>query len=523
MNNYISMNNNPRKIFLKNTQASKILLIGVALISLIYFIFITFFIAPSNYWLYGILIVGEIFHLWQIITYIITVWDTQSNNIYDENFSPEVDIFITVAGEPIEIIKETAIAAKNMVYPKFNIYLLNDGFVAKKDNWREVKKLAKDLGINCITRKIPHGAKAGNINNALQQTKSEFFVVFDADHVPAREFLQKTMGYFIDSKVGFVQTPQYYKNHNQNLVTEGAWRQQELFFGAICKGKNKTNSVFMCGTNMVLRREAIMAVEGMCETNIAEDFLTSLFVHSKGWKSVYIQEVLAEGLAPEDFMSYYKQQFRWARGSLEIIFKYNPLFNRGLSFSQKLQYLSSASYYLSGGIFLLNMILPLIFLFTGNVPLINSSMIIALVFIPYIYLVMYILQRSSNFTYSFKGLAFSMSSFMIHIQALIAVLTGQKNGFSITSKTQVSGNFIHLNWPHILYILISLIGITYYLSNIGVTASLFANGTWIVLNIMIMIPFLQASLPLKQKNILIENEKSFEAVPAVVSKLTIDQ
>jgi len=92
----------------------------------------------------------------------------------------------------------------------------------------------------------------------------------------------------------------------------------------------------------------------MCETNIAEDFLTSLFVHSKGWKSVYVPEVLAEGLAPEDFMSYYKQQFRWARGSLEIIFKYNPLFNRGLSLSQKLQYLASASYYLSGVVFLLN-------------------------------------------------------------------------------------------------------------------------------------------------------------------------
>ena len=522
MNKYMSMNSNPRNIFLKNTQASKILLIGVALISFTYFIFITFFITPSNYWLYGILIVGEIFHLWQIITYIITVWNTQSNSIYDKKFSPEVDVFITVAGEPIEIIKETAIAAKNMIYPKFNIYLLNDGYVAKKDNWQEVRKLAKDLGVNCITRRIPHGAKAGNINNALQKTKSQFFVVFDADHVPTKDFLQKTMGYFIDPKLGFVQTPQYYKNHSQNLVTEGSWRQQELFFGAICKGKNTTNSVFMCGTNMVLRREAIMEAGGMCETNIAEDFLTSLFVHSKGWKSVYIPEVLAEGLAPEDFMSYYKQQFRWARGSLEVIFKYNPLFNKGLSLAQKLQYLASASYYLSGIIFLLNMIVPLIFLFTGNVPLVNSSMIIALVFIPYIYLVMYVLQRSSNFTYSFKGLAFSMSSFMIHIQALIAVLTGQKNGFSITSKTQVSGNFIHLNWMHLMYIGIGLLGISYYIYSSGITVSLFANVSWIILNIIIMIPFIRSSLPLKQKSVNISDKESFETIQ-VVSALTIDK
>lgn len=513
---------NPRTIFLNKTQASKTLLIGVALVSIIYFIFITFFITPSNYWLYGILIIGEIFHLWQIISYIITVWDTKSSNIYDKTFSPKVDVFITVAGEPIEIIKQTAVAAKNMIYPKFEVYLLNDGFVAKKDNWKDVEKLAKDLGIHCITRRKPHGAKAGNINNALKHTKSEYFVVFDADHVPSKNFLQKTMGYFIDKKVGFVQTPQYYKNHDQNLVTEGAWRQQELFFGAICKGKNKTNSVFMCGTNMVLKRQAIMEVGGMCETNIAEDFLTSLFVHSKGWRSVYVPEVLAEGLAPEDFMSYYKQQFRWARGSLEIIFKYNPLFNRGLSLSQKLQYLASASYYLSGIVFLLNMILPIIFLFTGNVPLLNSSMIIALVFIPYIYLVMYILQRSSNFTYSFKGLAFSMSSFMIHIQALLAVLRGQKNSFSITSKTQVSGNFIHLNWMHLIYIAISAIGSSYYLYINGITASLLANITWIILNIIIILPFLRASLPILQKSELSEVIDSLETVP-IRSNLTIDK
>lgn len=514
---------NSRTIFLQNTQASKILLLAVAVVSIIYFIFITFYITPGNYWLYSILIIGEIFHLWQIITYILTVWNTNGgNNIFDKKFNPEVDVFITVAGEPVEIIRETALAAKKMNYPRFNIYLLNDGFVAKKDNWQAVGHLADELGINVITRKVPHGAKAGNINNALKQTKSDFFVVFDADHVPSEDFLQKTMGYFIDSKVAFVQTPQYYKNHKQNLVTEGAWRQQELFFGAICKGKNTNNSVFMCGTNMVLRKQAIMEVGGMCEHNIAEDFLTSLFIHSKGWKSVYVPEVLAEGLAPEDFLSYYKQQFRWARGSLEVIFKYNPLFNRGLSLAQKTQYLASASYYLSGPIFLLNMILPLIFLFSGSVPLVNSSMIIALVFIPYIYLVMYILQRSSNFTYSFNGLAFSMSSFMIHIQALIAVLSGQKSSFNITSKTQVSGNFIYLNWAHLIYISISLIGVYYYLNYIGVTASLFANTTWIILNIIIMIPFLRASLPIIKRATIAEESEYFETTP-VVSTLTIDK
>jgi cellulose synthase (UDP-forming) len=168
------------------------------------------------------------------------------------------------------------------------------------------------------------------------------------------------------------------------------------------------------------------------------------------------------------------------------------------------------------------MILPIIFLFTGSVPLVNSSMIIALVFIPYIYLVMYILQRSSNFTYSFKGLAFSMSSFMIHIQALFAVLSGQKNGFSITSKTQVSGNFIHLNWMHLAYIAISVIGTSYYLYSNGINASLFANITWIILNIIIIFPFLRASLPNFQQSKVSSNIEYLETVP-INSNLTIDK
>ena len=91
----------------------------------------------------------------------------------------------------------------------------------------------------------------------------------------------------------------------------------------------------MCGTNVAVRRTALDEVGGLCQTNIAEDFLTSLLMHERGWRSVYVPEVLAQGLAPEDFLSYYKQQHRWARGSLEVIFKYNPLRRRGLTWPQR--------------------------------------------------------------------------------------------------------------------------------------------------------------------------------------------
>ena len=144
-------------------------------------------------------------------------------------------------------------------------------------------------------------------------------------------------------------------------VAGTAWEQQKLFFGPICRGLSRRGAAFMCGTNMVIRRKALDEVGGMCEDNIAEDFLTSFFMHQRGWQSVYVPIVLAEGLAPEDLGSFYKQQYRWARGSLEIVFKYNPFFRRGLTMSQRFEYLVASSYWLSGFIVLLNLLLPLTF------------------------------------------------------------------------------------------------------------------------------------------------------------------
>ncbi len=487
-------NKNLRKSFLENTQVPHLILLVVNILALVYFSFMLFFVPVGNVYLYALLIVGEVFHLWQVITFSLTVFNTEYKHSFSQVLKPKVDVFITVAGEPVDIVRETALAAVNMDYPNFEVYLLNDGFVAKKDNWKDIELLAQELGVHCITRTIPGGAKAGNINNALKLTKNPLVVIFDADHVPYTNFLNKTVGYFTDKEVAFVQTPQYYKNQDENIITKSAWRQQELFFGPICKGKNKTNSAFMCGTNMVLKREAIEDVGGMCEFNIAEDFLTSLFVHSKGWKSVYVSEVLAEGLAPEDFLSYYKQQFRWARGSLEVIFKYNPIFRSGMSFGQKLQYLSSASYYLSGVVVLVNMIFPIIFLFTGEVTVLISTMAVALFFLPYIYGVMYVLQKSSNFSYTFEALSFSISSFYLQISAIFAVLTNQKSSFNVTSKTLVSGNFLYLATPHIIYILLGVVGIVYYIINFGFNPSLVTNTLWFALNVTMFVPFIYASM-----------------------------
>ncbi|MBI2410063.1 glycosyltransferase [Candidatus Kaiserbacteria bacterium] len=483
-----------RKDFLR-TDSPKTLFIGNGILAAVYFLVLAFVFPVGNPVLFFLLVVGEIFHMWQVFTFLYTVWDTGYQSPAYRGYAPEVDVFITIAGEPVELVRKTVAAARVMRYPNFTVHILNDGFVAGKENWREVEALAKQLGVNCITRTVAGGAKAGNINNALRFSKSPLIACFDADHVPHSDFLLKTVPYFGDPKMGFVQTPQFYKNLGENYLTRSSWEQQELFFGPICKGKNRLNAVTMCGTNMVIRRSALEEVGGMCTESIAEDFITGLLMHGRGYRSEYVPEVLAEGLATEDMLSYSKQQFRWARGALDVIFRWNPLFMSGLTTAQKIQYLSSASFYLSGAIVLLDALLPVTFFYTGLVPVHISGMLLAAVFLPYLFWTLYVIQRSSNFTFTFSSLGFSMGSFNIHLRALASAATFRKSAFGITAKRRVDGNFLPLVSWHIAYIALVVVGIPVAIVREGISASLLNNGAWAVMNSAVFIPIIRAAWP----------------------------
>src|SRR5437764_9408991 len=98
-------------------------------------------------------------------------------------------------------------------------------------------------------------AKAGNLNNALLQTQGAFILILDADQIPSPTILDRTLGYFRDPRVAFVQTPQWFYN-----VPPGdpLGSQAPLFYGPIMQGKDGWNAAFFCGSNAVLRREALM-------------------------------------------------------------------------------------------------------------------------------------------------------------------------------------------------------------------------------------------------------------------------
>lgn len=496
------MNSSTNKPAINSGNVSGLLLAINIIVAIIYF---SWWFIPGhmgNPILFGLLFFGEFYHVGMALMF----WSTIRLRINPElkHFIPDVlphshqksvAVFITVAGEPVEVVKQTAIAAKKMRYGKHKIYILNDGYVAKKDNWQDIEKMAQAIGVTCITRKVGGGAKAGNINNALRHTTEEYIAIFDADMVPYSNFMEKVMPYFSKDNVAYVQTPQYYKNWRTNEITAGAWEQQDLFFGPIMEGKNSVNAAFICGTNVVLRRTALEQVGGMFEKNIAEDFLTSLFIHQRGWVSHYIKEVLAEGLAPEDLLSYYKQQLRWARGSLEVLFSANPLFKKNLTWRQKMQYLSSALYWLNGVIVLIDISMPIIFLLTGLQPVAATTTSFALFFVPFMFLNLYTLYIVSGRAVTFRAISFSQSSWTLQLVALFSVIFKQKMSFSVTPKQAQQGNFLSLALPHLLYVGIAIVAIYFGIMREGMNPSIATNTAWVLFNVIMFFPFIVASFP----------------------------
>lgn len=492
------------KPIIHSGRIRKTLLVISAIISLLY---ISWWLIPGkagNAVLYYLLFAGEIYHISMAFLFWFTLWPKKTEYTAERiknNYLPKIDVFITVAGEPVEIVKKTVQALLDMNYSNHTVYILNDGYVAGKDNWREIEELSKQINVHCITRKLAHGAKAGNINNALKQTRGELVAIFDADMVPHPDFLEKTYFYFENKKVGFVQTPQYYNNADKNLVTRGAWDQQEYFFGPLLQGKDNTNSTFICGTNVVIRRKALLEVGGMYEKSIAEDFLTSIFIHQQGWVSHYVPEVLVEGLAPQDLLAYYKQQLRWSRGSMQVLFQENPLLKKGLTWQQKLQYLFSSLFYFNGVIVLIDMVMPILFLFFGIQVVSSSTTSFALFFMPFMTLTLLTLYLSSSKIITFKAISFTHASWFLQLVALKSILLGENMQFSVTPKQIQKGNFIFLAYPHILYILLVIIGTFVAIAREGISPAVITNIAWAAFNAYLFLPFIQAAYPWKSLNI----------------------
>lgn len=298
---------------------------------------------------------------------------------------PTVDVLVPSYNEPADMLAVTLSAAKNMHYPAHlrTVVLCDDGGTDQRCNSddqelaeksrerrRTLQALCDELGVVYMTRERNESAKAGNMSAALARLNGELVVVFDADHVPSRDFLARTVGYFVeDPKLFLVQTPHFFLNPDpiqRNIgFREDCPPENEMFYHQGHRGLDRWGGAFFCGSAAVLRRAALDSVGGFAGETITEDAETALEIHSQGWKSIYVDHAMIAGLQPETFSTLIEQRGRWATGMMQLLLLKNPLRRKGLSITQRLCYINSMTFWLFPLVRMTFILAPLAYLFFG--------------------------------------------------------------------------------------------------------------------------------------------------------------
>jgi cellulose synthase (UDP-forming) len=250
-------------------------------------------------------------------------------------------------GEPYEILEKTIVHLKKLDYPADRLYIL----ISDDSHRDEIRRLAElhQVHYNPGARK---DAKAGNLNSALEYLDEHFpqatlILTQDADEIIASSFLKKTVGYFQDPKLAFVQTPK------EAFTPRGDpfGNRDRIFYDILQPGRNGSGAAFSCGSGVIWRIAALKSIGGFVTWNLVEDLTTSYFLHSAGYRSEYHNEILTAGLSPDDIPGLLKQRGTWAADTWRFFLFNNPLHRPGLSLRQRLQYFELGMFYMASTLF----------------------------------------------------------------------------------------------------------------------------------------------------------------------------
>jgi cellulose synthase (UDP-forming) len=486
-----------------------------------------------------------------------------------------VDVFFATYSEDPELVRVGLQEAKKLRYPhpiNVQIHVLDDG---KRP---AMEAVAREEGVNYITRSDNVGFKAGNLRNAMTSTSGDFILICDADMHPFPTFLEETLGYFRDPKVAWVQTPHWFYDIPPGVPLPAALGRRlgavgrgigkafekvfgpvqigedpfandpQLFFDVILRRRNWANASFCCGAGSIHRREAVMeaalrqwsdhvaAAAGRNEKaarqitgeeaimdsisdvmrwqsaleeefqpykfHVSEDIYTSIVLHSdreRGWKSVLHPVVQAKMLSPNDLLSWTIQRFKYAGGTLDILAHDNPLIRRGLTLPQKLMYASTFYSYLAPLWNIVFLVSPIIFLFTGIAPVAGYSLDFFLHIAPFLLFnelsQLVAMWGNSNA----KGRAWYLAMFPLSLQALWAVVRGQKISFPVTPKDRQVGTYGRLVRWQIALVVATMAGLVwgwaaYATGREGYTlGAMIANTLWGFSNALSMLPIIRAA------------------------------
>ncbi len=398
---------------------------------------------------------------------------------------PPVAILVPARHEPRDVLEGTLACIYNLDYPEKRIYLLDDS--SEERYKEEAEELAGRYKCALFRRQERHGAKAGIINDCMKGLDEKYIAIFDVDQNPMPSFLSRLMPIMeADPKLAFVQTPQFYSNTDASRIADSANTQQAVFYEYVCEGKSSGGAMICCGTNVLMRREALASVGGFDETSVTEDFSTSFRLQTNGWRTLYCNHVNTFGMGPENLSAYLSQQNRWAMGNVSILGRIlRALFTRPFAMKplQWFEYFITSSYYLAGWAYIFLVLCPVIYILFGIPSFFMHPVVYTLTFVPYLILsvaIFYSTMGIRRYTpkSAFLAQALSFVTIPVYIRAGISGLLGVRGKFQVTKKG-VSPRIPYLRlWPQLLLLALNYIALLW-----GINKCIYERTTAIMLNV----------------------------------------
>ncbi len=403
---------------------------------------------------------------------------------------PKVTIQLPIFNE-LYVVKRLIKSVSEIDYPKdkLEIQVLDDSTdetvkisAALVDKYRE-----RGFDIKYIHRVDRSGFKAGALKNGLEEAKGDFVAIFDADFMPKKEFLKKTVPHFTNEKVGCVQTRWEHLNESYSFLTKAQALALDGHFVIEQQVRNKAGFfINFNGTAGIWRKSAIYDAGNWQADTLTEDLDLSYRAQLNGWKFVFLNNVTSPAELPADINALKTQQFRWTKGAVETAKKMLPkVFKSDLPLKIKLE---SFVHLTANIVFPFILVVALL-----NVPLViiknqiggfdeyytlMSVFVLASIstFLFYLYA-----QRAIHLDWRSRLLLFpvfmagSMGFAVNNTKAVFEALLGIKSGFARTPKYKITGQ--KDNWHKKKYvqrkvnasIIIELALAVYYIFGIGIS------------------------------------------------------
>ena len=235
-----------------------------------------------------------------------------------------------------------AVCAQDYPKEKMRIMVLDDSDDDTVNMMHQtvLKYQSQGFDISHVRRGTRQGYKAGALKHAMKSTTSDFVAIFDADFIPPEWYLKKAIPHFTNSKIGLIQCRWGHVNENYSALTQA--QALNLDFHFLVEQKAKSNShLFMNfnGTAGIWRKECIDDAGGWHTATLVEDLDLSYRAQMKGWKCLFLPDIVVDAELPVQMNGAKRQQFRWAKGSIQCAIKLlgSILLKRKIAFDAKLQ------------------------------------------------------------------------------------------------------------------------------------------------------------------------------------------